>query len=786
MGIGTYTESGSGGAFYGTMEGTLEYYDQTGKRRQLTFDVVRAMYDYANKTPIYPDNGTTGSTGSPLAVVDNSFMFRENHTDRFVISVSDVAKLGKLSLNIKSLNGGSLQITDVTAALVMESGVLQINDQDEYVRMGKTEYLCEDTIDKIPAFELFLPTDRNIYQEIYFSEHEAIKLDTKTNTWISAVSRVPNSQNDVMNVFVYPADDARGTFDIDIRAQYTNNNGTVLESGARGLNKLKDAEGRTIYAVSGLTATGMSSLNRVFVKAQTADVVDAYIDHVIVQQVRSGVVINTFYLDCEHRNAEMEFFAFPRSIQNDQTEEQKVYLLLGDQTEQANLVPENRDVAIALQYTTVSGGSQVFTSRYIYVTDQQYQQIKAGQILELTFHENYVKDITGILLATSGNVKVQADMACVDSYAVDVEAGTKQLLNHFAIATGAVVKDQVVTLSVTKDSSVEVLDLQFVTAPSDANLESGTNDPIVMVLGYTDRRGVQRELVLPDLRRFVISEGAAFSTDSVTQVRLLLRDIASVQTLQLMPYNVDPMITAGWKPSQITLSLGADGTVQTVTRTLDTYIFEDVELNPNGTITGEMVGGLKINLSNIILSADVAATNESGFYGNSYRINSAANHTLSMTVSSEATVRFHVTVSNSKQGFAVKAEQSDGMRDISGLVVNTEDGFTLTMPVNVSGEDQIYRITVSSKENENIVLIVDVTVKSAPVPEEPEVTEPSEPTEPSVPTEPTEPSVPTEPSEPTEPSVPTEPSEPTEPAAPTEPSEATEPSEPTEPAEGAA
>ena len=36
------------------------------------------------------------------------------------------------------------------------------------------------------------------YQEIYFSEHEAIKLDTKTNTWISAVSRIPNSQNDVI------------------------------------------------------------------------------------------------------------------------------------------------------------------------------------------------------------------------------------------------------------------------------------------------------------------------------------------------------------------------------------------------------------------------------------------------------------------------------------------------------------------------------------------------------------------------------------------------------------
>jgi hypothetical protein len=171
-----------------------------------------------------------------------------------------VARLGKLTLNAKSLNGGSLQITNVTAALVMEAGSLVVNEQDEYMRQGKTEYLCEDTVDKIPAFDIFLPTGRNIYQEIYFTEHEAIKLDTKDNTWISAVSRVPNSKNDTINVFVYPAEDAAGTFEIDVRAQYTDTNGTVLETGAKNLTRKTDAEGKTVYAVNGLTATSMSTL----------------------------------------------------------------------------------------------------------------------------------------------------------------------------------------------------------------------------------------------------------------------------------------------------------------------------------------------------------------------------------------------------------------------------------------------------------------------------------------------------------------------------------------------
>ena len=732
IGTGTYGESGSGGAFYGTMEGTLEYYSQDGKRKQLTFDVVRAMYDYVNKAPAYNDDGTTGSTGSPLAVTDNSFMFRENHTDRFVISVSDVAKLGKLSLNMKSFNGGTLQITNLTASVVMETGLLQINDQDEYVRLGSTEYLCEDTVDKIPAFDLMLPTDRNIYQDIYFNDHEAIKLDTKSNTWISTVSRVPNSQNDVLNIFVYPASDASGNYDIDVRAQYTNNNGVALETGAKSLNKITDADGKLVYTVGGLTATGMSSLNRIYVKAQTPDVVDAFMDHVIVQQVRNGVVINTFYVDCEHRNADGEFYAVPSNDNTMDNSQQKVYLLLGNDTEAANLVSENRDIAVALQYTTISGSNQIFTSRYIYITDQQYQAIKAGDLLELTFNESYVRDITGLMVATSGNVKAHVEMAGVDCYTVNEAAGTKQFVKHFSVPTGAVVMNQSTAISVSNSSTVEILDLQIDTATSDAYLESGTNDPIVMVLGYTDRQGVPRELVVPNIRDYVISEGAAFVTGSTTRVRLLIRNIASVQMLQLMPYNVDPQITAGWKPSQIIISLGAEGSLQRVSRVVDNYIYEDSTIDPNTTITGSMVGGLKINLSNIILSTDVAATNEFGLYGTSHRVTSTANKELALTVNSGASVKLHSTVSNSQQGYVTKVVMADTGSDASGLISLTTEGELLTMPQNITGQDLVYRVTVSSVENENIAVVIMLTVKGTqlpePTPETPEVTQPTDPT----------------------------------------------------------
>jgi hypothetical protein len=120
-----------------------------------------------------------------------------------------------------------------------------------------------------------------------------------------------------------------------------------------------------------------------------------------------------------------------------------------------------------------------------------------------------------------------------------------------------------------------------------------------------------------------------------------------------------------------------------------------------------------------------------------------------MTVSSGASMKFGVTVSNSKQGFTAKAEQVGGTKDISGLISNTEEGLVLSMPENTSGQDQSYRITLCSNENENITVVVEVTVASKAVSETP--AEPStEPTEPS--TEPTEPS--TEPTtNPTEPTA---------------------------------
>ena len=69
--------------------------------------------------------------------------------------------------------------------------------------------------------------------------------------------------------------------------------------------------------------------------------------------------------------------------------------------------------------------------------------------------------------------------------------------------------------------------------------------------------------------------------------------------------------------------------------------------------------------------------------------------------------------------------------DLSGMITQTTEGQLMTLPKNTTGQDQTYRITATSMENENIAVTVLVTVKSEAVEggtsETPDATEPADP-----------------------------------------------------------
>ena len=126
---------------------------------------------------------------------------------------------------------------------------------------------------------------------------------------------------------------------------------------------------------------------------------------------------------------------------------------------------------------------------------------------------------------------------------------------------------------------------------------------------------------------------------------------------------------------------------------VETTIQEDKELNLEEPITGQMVGGLKVNLANIIVTADVKATDSSGAYGNAYRANSAVNNTMSLNVVSGASVQVNVTVSNSAEGY-IMAEYTGTVEKIK-LQIKGPDGVTYTYNLHGQGYE-VFPLTAGS------------------------------------------------------------------------------------------
>ena len=86
--------------FEGTLKATLHYADTSGTTKEFTDNnVIGKMYEYIHQQPKKRDDG--------IIISDPNLMFRENHTDRFVLEVADVASLYRLEL----LPGGNSNVS---------------------------------------------------------------------------------------------------------------------------------------------------------------------------------------------------------------------------------------------------------------------------------------------------------------------------------------------------------------------------------------------------------------------------------------------------------------------------------------------------------------------------------------------------------------------------------------------------------------------------------------------------------------------------------------------------
>ena len=146
----------------------IGYSDANGVYKTVSIDVVQAMYNYANKT-------ASSVAGNNKRLSDPGFMFLENRTNRFTCFINGISELLDIRLHVYSDGGGTLNISSISAALVVEEGPLKINTWGEYEKES-TLFPLTKNANKIEPFNV--PYQGSVNANITFkSIDKSINID---------------------------------------------------------------------------------------------------------------------------------------------------------------------------------------------------------------------------------------------------------------------------------------------------------------------------------------------------------------------------------------------------------------------------------------------------------------------------------------------------------------------------------------------------------------------------------------------------------------------------------
>lgn len=421
--------------FTGLVWATLTYYTNTGERRTFTFDVVKAMYEYDEKTVQYSADGSSGG-----AISDSAYMFRKGKTDRFIVSLADAKELVSMRLDATSQASTKWKIASLSAQLITSSGALRINSANEYERSSDTKVLTKQTSEKEPAYSAVCDVGVRTPIAIDFQSGNTIDVNDidGSNNWSVSVSREPTTSNDVFNLFVFPSAGGVPTSSYDLKASvnYTDIYAGANEAASGVMNR--SADGSMFYAI-GISAKGaakstdqesgaVSVIQKLVLQAythasastsgdrsleseigtilnartNTAFSDSANMDYAVVQQVRSGVIVGTYYFNFNGNSCTFGAEAEP-SAGTITAGKQVLDIELGQNVQTTQLVPETHDIAVAIRYTLENDPTNtVYSSPYIYLTDQGHTSVSSGNTLSLTFNQFFVKNIVGVQMISGG------------------------------------------------------------------------------------------------------------------------------------------------------------------------------------------------------------------------------------------------------------------------------------------------------------------------------------------------------------------------------------------------
>ena len=742
------------------LEGNLSatvYYDSynPSKGQDEISDVTKSMYTYMNRT------SRTSDTVGGKTISDKSLMFRADHTDRFYFSLSDVRSIKRIDLHVTSAVNTVWKISDVSLFMVNGEGSLIINSKGEYQRIYRageelTE-LAHGTSENSPAYSIILqPYDGTLNSRgekmnaepgtitVSFSENE-IEINPGAAQWTSIVSREPVSENDTLNVFLYPeADKTDPVNGLIATMEYS----TAQEATYRtstGVMHAVDYNGQAVYYRTNISASRMTALNSMTVfGANGGTGIRSGEVRGVVQRVRSGVVIDTW--DLSGRGSTDPGGISLSNTSTDITGRQQVLLQLGTATQTAVLsqitddaTAEYNNMAVAIHYRADDPSGMELRSPYVYLTDQGYTQLRSGQVIELEFSQMNVAEITGVSLVSTGSVSAVVDGALVVDERVNVKTGeTVSTKNTYSASEQLVVTKVPYRMNIDSvgEHNVKMLSLTLATAISATDdVSAGTNGPVRMSVGYYDAYGNLIIKTYDDIRSYIADGATGFSAGSAVRLEMLIPDVYDLRWIELEPYSeaVGPaMQNATWTLDSLTANLN------------------NGEVEKHSEVKQQIVEGtpLRLSLADILISGDVFVK---GGESEREELQTVVNGDAPLLVSSGESLRIVPRIKGSYDGFTatlVEVEPTSGA--LGRAKLNDTRGYTAESiaakaaeatdsreaaiwnaakpqtgsfefdtkeirflpPRNYTGQPMQYQIRITSAESASSALVINVTVKN--------------------------------------------------------------------------
>ncbi|MBR0311692.1 MAG: hypothetical protein IJQ98_04765 [Oscillospiraceae bacterium] len=743
--------AGDGGMlpqFRGELSAVLRYRDTNGITRKVQIDdVVRLMYEFNNQTPRYAETVSRmdGTTSIGNAVSDPAYMFRANRTDRFEIGLDGLERILSITFQPTAESGVQTKwnVSDVSVYLIHGAGRRMLNAQSEYYMSyqddEQLEMVAWDTSSTNPKHtaDLFVTGSKTRGFEVEFGASK-ITLDNET-TRASQLSELPLSDNDTLNVVLFPDEQnndwAAELYDMKLIAQYSMaGRDALMQASVRQMNHVVMEDGTKAFVWEGLNVNGLNALYSLSAKADRDGA--CAISGGYAQLVRGGFVYQTYSLGyVANLDLGMDI---PLSAYTG--ERQEVRLQLGaDMTEQ-RLATGKNDVAVSFTYRTDGPISREYQSPRILLSKQGFNVLKPGEIIDLSFAQGRVSEITGMTIQTVGTASIAAEGA----FATDIVTNAKgETINgRWSFLPGAGERGSMIGMYRAEDADgrgkVDILTLQFTTAAGQENKGGGMNAAVAMTVGYYDGYGAMQTRTIPDIRPY-IQDGGAFLANATTTVQMMVSDIADLRYVELTPAQEETGTTA-WNLTRITAKFGDDG------HELERTVTPPLEANVT----------YHYNLASILVGASVErSVTQAGADGELHAVivtEETKDGALSVLLTSGESIRVTPKLTGSTQGVAVTlhglnaasgAMGSARLDDTRGYTakyiaerianapseeeaavwraVTPETGsfeagmsgsYSFTPPRNYTGSPISYRIVITSVESGDVSAYVDVTVES--------------------------------------------------------------------------